>query len=115
MKQPKVIYHGEVIVKQLSKLPDIKLKSIKVKDDFYVVGESETHGNDHRVAVLDKPKVEFFEDANGTLYMRNTVATEIYCPNAGKHTEITIEPGEWQFGHAQEYDYEKQMAIRVAD
>ena len=108
----KVIFHGEVIAKQIEQLPK-ECTKVNTIANYYVVGESETHGNDHRVAVKER-EVEFYE-RNGVLYMKNLSETEIFCPNDDKHTAIKMPAGFWEFGHAQEYDYIEQESRRVAD
>ena len=105
--------HGEVIGFEVKELPK-SVKKIEVKDNFYIVGESEIHGNDHRVAVLDKNKVMFYEK-DGTLFMRNIVEAEIYCPNADRHDTQIIPPSVWEIRKAQEWDYVEQQARQVAD
>lgn len=94
--------HGEVNFFQTCKLPE-GLKPIEVKDDFMIVGESETHGNDHRVAVLDKEKIKFYEK-DGILYMQNFTETEVFCPNEGRHDTITLPPSIWEIDKSKEFD-----------
>jgi hypothetical protein len=106
--------HGEVNFFETKELPK-NLKKIEVKDNFYIVGESETHGNDHRVAVLDKQQIDFFEDENGTLYMRNLVETNVFCPNENRHDTITLQPGIWEIDKSMEYDYLEQELRQVRD
>ena len=105
--------HGEVNFFQSKKLPR-GIKPITVKDNFMIVGESETHGNDHRVAVLDKEKIKFYEK-DGILYMQNLVETKIYCPNEGRHDSIVLPPSIWEIDKSQEYDYLSQELRNVAD
>jgi len=106
--------HGEVNFFETNMLPN-NLSKVEVKDSFYIVGESETHGNDHRVAVLDKQKVEFFEDEKGTLYMRNLTETNVYCPNKDRHDTVTLQPGLWEIDKSMEYDYLEQELRAVVD
>ena len=110
----KVIFHGEVALIQVDNVPH-KVKAIDVKEDFLIVGESETHGNDHRVAVLDKLTVKFVEDENGNLYMINTADTEVFCPKRDKHSAITVTPGTWKIGHAIEVDHLTEKIRQVKD
>ena len=113
MKKMRKFNHGEVIGFELSELPQ-DCKKLTIKNDFYVVGESETHGNDHRVAVLDKATVEFFEKG-GVLYMKNFVEAKIYCPNKDRHDDAIIPSGLWEFKKAQEFDYVEMQARQVRD
>ncbi len=108
--------HGEVVVYETKQLPNtVKKINVNSSENFFIVGESETHGNDHRVAVLDKNKVEFFEDENGKLYMRNLVETEIYCPNKYRHDTEPVPPSIWEITKSREYDYIEQQARQVRD
>ena len=92
--------HGEVLFVE-GEIPS-DAKKVIVKDNFYVVGESETHGNSHRVAV--KEGVELFKK-DGVLYIKNEVETEIFCPNKERHDTAELPIGEWPVGRAREFDY----------
>lgn len=105
--------HGEVCFFETKNLPT-DLKPVEVKDNFLIVGESETHGNDHRVAVKDKEKIKFWEK-DGVLYMENLCETEIYCPNEGRHDTVVLPPSIWEIDKSKEYDYLTQELRNVAD
>lgn len=112
MKQKKRVYlHGECIIAEINKLP----QNLKQRDDkdSIMVAESETIGNEHRIKIKDG--VEFFEDAKGILYMRNTVPTEVYCLHANRHDTITLPESIWKIDKAVEYDYLTQKTIIVRD
>ena len=103
--------HGECVIAEISKLPpNIKIRNDK---DSIMIAESETVGNEHRIKI--KEGVEFFEDANGVLYMKNTVPTEVYCLHAERHDTIVLPEGLWQIDKAQEYDYMSAKIIQVRD
>ena len=112
-KMRDVIKHGEVLLKQVESLPT-KATAKFVGDGFVVVGESETHGNDHRIAVLDQTTHKFYEK-DGVLYFVASAPSEIYCPNSEKHEAITIEPGTWVVEKAREMDWLSQEIRQVAD
>ena len=97
----KVYFHGECIIKEIELLP----KNLTKRDDekSIMIAESETIGNEHRIKI--KKGVEFFEDENGTLYMRNTVPTKVYCVHTERHDNIEIPEGIWEIDKAVEYDY----------
>ena len=78
-----------------------------------MIAESETVGNEHRIKVKDG--VEFFEDENGTLYMRNTTPAEVYCLHEQRHDTIEIPAGIWEIDKAVEYDYYAHQIIEVRD
>ena len=113
MKQEKkrMYLHGECIIKEVESLPE----SLKQRDDkdSIMIAESETVGNEHRIKV--KEGVEFFEDEKGTLYMRNTAPTEVYCLHAERHDTIEIPEGIWEIDKAVEYDYLSNRVLEVRD
>ena len=109
----KQLIHGEVNFFETSKIP-ADAKEIDIKENFVVVGDSETHGNDHRVAVLDKAKIRFFQKGE-TLYMVNEEATKVYCPKTDRHDTVEIPAGTWEIDKAKEYDYLKQESRNVRD
>ena len=104
--------HGEVNFFQVEKLPT-NLQKIEIKENFFIVGESETHGNDHRVAVMDK--VEFFRDQFERLYLKNDVETTIYCPNGDRHDTMKLPAGIWEIDKSLETDPLTQKLRYVAD
>ena len=112
MKKRKQVYlHGECIIKEVESLPE-NIQQREDKDSI-MIAESETVGNEHRIKV--KEGVEFFEDTNGTLYMRNTAPTEVYCLHTARHDTIEIPEGIWEIDKAVEYDYLSQQVIEVRD
>ena len=103
--------HGECVIAEITKLPE-NLKARNDKDSI-MIAESETIGNEHRIKV--KEGVEFYEDAHGILYMKDTVPTEVYCLHAERHDTIVLPEGFWQIDKAQEYDYLSAKVIKVRD
>jgi len=113
MEQEKkqVYLHGECIIKEIENLPE-NLSKRNDKESI-MIAESETVGNEHRIKV--KEGVEFFEDENGILYMKNSVPTEVYCLHTERHDTIEIPEGIWEIDKAVEYDYTMQMERVVRD
>lgn len=107
----RMYFHGECVIAEITKLPE-NLKARNEKDSI-MIAESETVGNEHRIKI--KEGVEFFEDDNGVLYMKNTVSTDVYCLHAERHDTITLPEGLWQIDKAQEYDYLTSKIIEVRD
>lgn len=97
MKQ-EVILHGEAMVFS-SEIPK-DASPIKV-NEYLIVADSETTGNHHVVDCLDG--VEFLEH-KGRRFMRNTKPTRIRCIHPQRHSPITLNPGQWEFGTQKEYD-----------
>ena len=106
--------HGECNFFKLTKLPE-NIKKIEVKENYLVVGESETHGNDHRIAVLDKENIEFFRDSFEKLYLKANIETKVYCPKEERHSSITIQPGIYEINKSMEVDPLTQRLRQVAD
>ena len=107
----KLYLHGECIIKEIEKLPQ-NLKQRKDKKSI-MIAESETIGNEHRIKI--KKGVEFYEDENGTLYMKNSLPTEVYCLHKQRHDTIEIPEGIWEIDKAVEYDYYSHQIIEVRD
>lgn len=107
----RMYFHGECVIAELSELPK-NLKTRNEKDSI-MIAESETIGNEHRIKI--KEGVEFFEDENGVLYMKNTVPTDVYCLHAERHDTITLPEGLWQIDKAVEYDYLSAKVVNVTD
>lgn len=105
--------HGEVNFFETKSIPK-EAKKLKLNQNYFIVGESETHGNDHRVAIADSTKVEIFEK-DGILYMKNAVPVDVYCPTPNRHDTITLQPSIWEIDKAKEYDYTTQEQRNVRD
>lgn len=81
---------------------EIPSEAVRININSYlVIADSETTGNHHVVDA--SPGVQFFEKG-GKKYMRNTKPTKVRCLHKDRHDEITINPGDWEFGIQQEYD-----------
>ena len=99
------------MIAEINELPkNIKIRNVK---DSIMIAESETVGNEHRIKI--KEGVEFYEDSNGILYMKNSVPTEVYCLHVERHDTIVLPEGLWQIDKAQEYDYFSARIIKVRD
>ena len=104
------VNHGEVVLKEVSEIPT-GAKQVN-SNSFVVVGESETLGNDHRVAVLEDTLVYEHE---GALYIKNATPTNVYCPESVRHDTVELPASIWRVDIAQEYDYLKMEKRNVAD
>jgi len=108
----RIIFHGEVFFREVKSIP--KAKKITVTDNFYIVGESETHGNDHRITYIED-QVELYMTDEDKLFIKNLGNTQVYCPNKTRHDTIILPEGMWEVGHAMEYDYYKDRLNKVID
>jgi hypothetical protein len=86
-------------------------KRVSMEKDF-IIGDSETKGNFHMCAV--KEGVEIYEK-DGTLYIKNDVDTEIFCPNKTRHDTVVLPAGEWEVKKAREFDYLSNSERQVRD
>lgn len=102
--------HGEIIFKETI-LPKDKT-ALKTTDNFFIVGESETVGNDHRVVI--KEDTLLFEKS-GVLYIKNDSPIDVYCPNISRHDTVALPSGSWEITVAQEYDYLTMEERNVVD
>ncbi len=107
----KTVLHGECQITKIEGLPE-GVVTKQVKGDYQIVAESEVSGNHHVIDINDG--VEFYEKY-GILYLKNTKETTVRCVIKERHDAITIDPGVWEIGFQQEYDYLKQEKRDVAD
>ncbi len=107
----RLYFHGECVIAEIEELPT-ELKPRK-EEDSIMIAESETIGNEHRIKI--KEGVEFYEDDNGTLYMKNIVPTDVYCLHTERHDAITLPEGIWKIDKAKEYDYYSKEVVIVKD
>lgn len=112
MNKNDVILHGECMVTLAEKIPS-SAKKLNVNGPYVIVAPSETTGNNHVVDVMDG--VDFFQDEKGTLYMQNTVETNIRCVMQDRHDNIKLSPGTYEFGIQQEYDPFEARLRKVRD
>lgn len=108
----KTIFHGEVTIHKVSKLPEGLTKAKKFNKKSYKLADSETTGNHHLLEAKDG--VELYEKY-GILYLKNEVECDVYCAIADRHDNITLEPGIWEIDKAQEHDYLTGMKRDVSD
>lgn len=107
------IFHGEVVLTKRNKMPRGLKKAKLFKENAFKLADSETTGNHHLLEA--KEGVELFEDANGVLWLKNDVPTNVYCAIKERHDAITLEPGIWEIDRAVEHDYLSGMKRQVVD
>jgi len=111
-KRELVILHGEAMIFP-SEIPSSAKKIDASNKSYHIIADSETTGNHHVVdAVVG---VEFFQDVDGKMYMRNSKPTRVRCIMKERHSPIDIEPGTYEFGVQKEYDHFAQNLINVRD
>ncbi len=109
----KTVFHGEVTIHKVSKLPQGLTKAKLFNKKSYKLADSETTGNHHLLEA--KEGVELFEDKNGVLWLKNDVPCDVFCAIKERHDNITLEPGIWEIDKAQEYDHLQDLTRQVAD
>lgn len=109
----KTLFHGECVLQKVNKMPDGLKKVELFNKNSYKLADSETTGNHHLLE--SKEGVELFEDANGILWLKNDVPTDVFCAVRERHDNITLEPGIWEIDTAQEYDHLSDMTRKVSD
>lgn len=100
MKKNDIILHGECMI-TMDSVPSTARK-LESTASFMIVAPSETTGNHHVVDLFSG--VDFYEDEDKTLYMKNTVDTNIRCMVESRHDAVTLSPGTYRFGSQMEYD-----------
>lgn len=111
MKKLREANHGEVIFREVTQIP-ASATNANAKG-YFVVGESETVGNDHRLEI--KEDTEVYLDEHGQIYIENKSDTNIYCPHEKRHDKMTLPSSYWKVVIAQEYDYIAQEKRNVTD
>ncbi len=105
------ILHGECQITKVTKLPQGADRK-EIGSEYQIVAESEVSGNHHVIDINDG--VEFYE-VDGKLFLKNTEETQVRCLIKERHDAITLDPGIWEIGCQQEYDYLTQEKRNVAD
>lgn len=108
----KMLFHGECVIRQISKLPK-GLKPVEPKNGFVRIAESEVTGNHHQVLVKDKD-IEFFE-RDGVLYAKVNEPTTVECVLKERHDDCVLPKGIWEFKKAVEFDPIEQGLQSVKD
>ena len=100
------IQQGDVLIQKIDKLPSGLRPMTDTRGS--VLAEGEATGHYH----CAEGEVELFEAEDGTLYLS---VTEEATVSHQEHKPITLEPGVYQIGIVQEYDYLKGMMWDVVD
>jgi hypothetical protein len=109
-KATPAILHGECMI-FASQLPSGAVKE-KLKSGPVIIANSEVTGNHH---VIDAPAgVDFYKDGERRFVVASK-PTQVRCVIADRHSAIDLQPGVWEIGIAQEYDYFAQAKRNVAD
>mgnify|MGYP001353405197 FL=1 len=111
MKNQKIHLHGECIISSIEKLP-ANVKPLKVDKGYLVVADSETLGNYH--VIDNKQGVQFYQN-DEVRYLVANIETEVRCLHEGRHDRIKLEPGVYQLGIQQEFDYFEMASRNVRD
>jgi len=99
---------GDVVLRKLDSLPIGEAKRIKRAARGVVLAEGEATGHAH---VIDSDDAELMEIGGRMLLRLERAAIVVH----EEHKPVTLEPGVWEVGRVQEYDYLSQMSRPVAD
>jgi hypothetical protein len=102
------IQQGDVALKRIEAMPAGKRIKIKRGSRGLILAEGEHTGHAHVVEETDAELVQIGERMILRLESRATLVHE-------EHKPITLEPGLYEVGRVQEFDYFQQMARTVAD
>lgn len=100
--------HGDVTLKRLAVMPEGQPKKIARQKRGWVLADGEVTGHQH---VIDSDDAELIEIGGRMLLVLEKAATVTH----EEHLPITLQPGIWEVGRVQEYDYLTQMTRAVAD
>lgn len=104
-----IILHGECMIFR-SLLPDGAVK--KNVGSVLKIADSETTGNDHVVDIGPNDKVYEY---GGVVFLENKDPTQVRCLHQARHDSVELDPGVWEFGIQQEYDYFTESLRKVRD
>lgn len=96
---------GDVILRQITALPG---GGETVSKGRCVLAEGEHTGHAH---VIEDDEAELIQIGERMLLKLGKAATVIH----EEHGPVTLEPGIWEVGRVQEYDYFSKMARPVSD
>lgn len=97
---------GDVLLKRIDKLPEGKVKVIS--KGKLILAEGESTGHFHGIDEKDSQLL----DVGGVMVLDLKKTAKI---NHQEHKPFNVEPGLWQIGIVQEYDYFAQMKRKVVD
>jgi hypothetical protein len=107
----RLIFHGEVCIFEVDSIPH-DAKKVENKSNHYVLADSETTGNDHRVAVLEDTEIY---ERDGVIYVSAPTQTEVFCPNEERHGRKVLEKGFWKVKKAMTVDHITRSREAVRD
>lgn len=102
------IQQGDVTLKRLDAMPGGKRVKLKRTARGVVLAEGEHTGHAHVIEESDAELIQIGERMILSLAKPATIVHE-------EHKPITLEPGIYEVGRVQEFDYFQQMARTVAD
>lgn len=112
-KKEAIRLHGECTIKRASGIPEGATLKEPTNKQYHIVAASEQVGNHHVVDVMDND-VEIWNFGD-SLFVKNAKPTKVRCLHEARHDAITLEPGIWEFGTQQEFDYFSMELRKVAD
>ncbi len=105
MKNQKSIQQGDVLGSLITVLPKGQVKVISKNRCVIAHGES---GHSH---VIDSPGAKMFS-INNTIFLDLQESATL---THEEHKSIQLEPGIWEIGQVNEYDYFSKMVRKVQD
>lgn len=100
------IQQGDVILRRITQIP--ATATIKQRGGRIVLAEGQATGHAHVVVDDDATLI-----AEGERMLLQLEKQTVLCHE--EHNPITLEPGVYEIGRVQEWDYLQQMARTVAD
>ena len=106
----KIYRHGDLIFKEIDKLPE-GLKSVFVGCKW-VAAEGETTGHRHLLTAEPTTRFEVLEDSQGQRYLKIEGSGNL---SHEEHRTLEITHGFYVIGNEQEFDYFAEQTNRVID
>ncbi len=111
------ISHGEVNLLEVNEIPTTATKINPTADQIikngFKIANSEATGNHHLVKINDQ--IEFFEDNDGTLFIRNLQPTTVECVDTKRHDSITLPSSIWKRKVSREIDHLTNIVREIGD
>jgi hypothetical protein len=117
----KCVLHGECSIVKIGEV-DMKIDGLapvndhnhkKTTDGAIIIADSETTGNHH--IIRENEGCQWFATDRGTKVLRASRPVSVECVVKERHSKIDLEPGSYEIGFQQEFDYLNMMKANVRD
>jgi hypothetical protein len=103
--------HGDLIFKQLDKLPE-GLKKLDLNNKSFTLALGEVTGHKHVIVAEKDEDMKIYQDAEGHYVLEIGAPTKL---SHEEHNTLTFQPGIYIMGNEREHDYFEKAARQVLD